>query len=69
MTSEVSHNGEEQRSNAGEEPVSTGDPRVDRAVAGLADLETLPVSKHAARYDEVHAALHDILTVGEEVQR
>lgn len=68
MTSEVSHTGEEQRSIAGKEPAITGDSRVDRAVAGLADLETMPVSEHAARYDEVHSALHDILTVGEEAQ-
>ena len=44
----------------------TGDQRVDAAVAGLAELDALPVGDHVARYDGVHAALHKILNAVDE---
>lgn len=39
----------------------TGDPRVDDAVARLADLPGLPVDEHVAVFDEVARRLHDAL--------
>ncbi|GGM79585.1 hypothetical protein GCM10012275_57780 [Longimycelium tulufanense] len=35
---------------------------VDAALAGLVDLDTLPVADHVARFDAVHGALTDALS-------
>lgn len=40
---------------------STGDPRVDTAVARLAEVDGLPTSQHAEVYDEIHRRLQDAL--------
>ncbi len=42
--------------------VSTGDLRVDAALAGLAILPTLPVAEHPGVFDDVHRGLHVALT-------
>ncbi|HEV2778646.1 MAG TPA: hypothetical protein VGX25_04525 [Actinophytocola sp.] len=42
----------------GAEPVSA----IDEAVAGLDELDELPVAEHVARYDAVHAALNAALS-------
>ncbi len=48
-----------------EEPFSrehvTGEPRVDRALARLREVEQAPLAGHVAVYDEVHGLLHDAL--------
>src|SRR5215469_9204244 len=40
---------------------STGEPRVDAALGGLADLGGLPVSEHPAVYERIHEQLVDVL--------
>jgi hypothetical protein len=35
--------------------------RVEAAVAGLAELDELPVAAHVARYDALHGELSDAL--------
>ena len=45
---------------AGAQP-STGDTRVDEAVARLADLAELPVAEHPAVFDYVHERLTEAL--------
>lgn len=40
---------------------STGDPRVDDALARLGDLGSLPLDEHVAVFDEVSRRLHDAL--------
>lgn len=40
---------------------TSGDPRVDAALAPLADLADRPLAEHVARYDTVHSALQDAL--------
>ena len=42
--------------------VSTGDERVDAALAGLTVLPTLPVADHPGVFDDVHQGLHTALT-------
>ena len=45
---------------AGERP-STGEPRVDAALARLTELEGLPVAEHRAVFEDVHRRLRDVL--------
>jgi len=45
-----------------EVPPSTGEPRVDEAVAALAALDELPTSEHADVFEDVHRRLHTALT-------
>ena len=45
---------------------STGDPRVDTALARLDRLDELPVAEHVGEYDAVHRALQDALTAIDE---
>jgi hypothetical protein len=40
---------------------STGDPRVDEAVAGLDRLRELPLDEHPAVLESVHDKLREIL--------
>ena len=40
---------------------STGDPRVDEAVAGLDRLRELPLDEHPAALESVHDKLREIL--------
>ena len=42
-------------------PSSTGDARVDAAVAGLGRLRGTPTEDHVAILEEVHGRLRDIL--------
>lgn len=42
---------------AGPEPAGTGDPRVDQALAGLADLGGRPVDEHPVVFEQVHRDL------------
>jgi hypothetical protein len=44
----------------GERP-GTGEPRVDAALAGLDELPGLPVTEHAAVFDQVHRRLREVL--------
>jgi hypothetical protein len=46
---------------AGERPSATGEPRVDAALARLAELEGLPVTEHRAVFEDVHRRLSDVL--------
>jgi hypothetical protein len=39
----------------------TGDPRVDDALRGVADLEGVPVDEHAERLSAAHGALQEVL--------
>lgn len=39
----------------------TGDPRVDAAVALLADLDDAPIHEHPAVFEAVHARLREVL--------
>ena len=45
-----------------EVPPSTGEPRVDEAVAALAALDEVPTSEHADVFEDVHRRLHTALT-------
>lgn len=49
--------------------VRTGDARVDAALAGLADLETLPVEGHAEVFERVHEQLRGALEPERPAQR
>ena len=40
---------------------ATGEPRVDAALARLAELEELPVTEHRAVFEDVHRRLRDVL--------
>ena len=40
---------------------STGDPRVDDAMARLVDVDGAPVSEHLDIYQDVHRRLHEAL--------
>ena len=42
-------------------PKSTGDARVDQAVAGLEALADLPLDEHPAALEAVHDRLREIL--------
>jgi hypothetical protein len=42
-------------------PEPTGDPRVDAAVAGLAELGARPVAEHVEVYEDVHRRLQELL--------
>jgi len=57
MTADLS--GEPASAHFASEP-ATGDPRVDAVIAGLPELDTVPVTEHAPRYTAVHAQLQDI---------
>ena len=41
--------------------LATADPRVDDAVARLAELRELPTADHVAVYEDIHSRLHDAL--------
>lgn len=41
--------------------MTTGDERVDAAVASLGGLDDLPLTDHVAVYEHVQQALHDAL--------
>jgi hypothetical protein len=43
-------------------PATTGEPRVDAALAHLSDLAEQPVAEHVAAFERVHAALADALS-------
>jgi len=43
-------------------PPSTGDARVDAAIAGLGRLPGVPAEDHVAILEEVHGRLRDILS-------
>jgi len=43
------------------EIAETGDPRVDEAISGLAELSDLPTNEHVGVYDQVHRRLQDAL--------
>lgn len=47
-------------------PSSTGDARVDTALAGLDGLDEAPVHEHAAVIEEVHRSLQDALADEDE---
>jgi hypothetical protein len=38
------------------------DPAVERAVAGIAELDEVPVAEHVERFDDVHRALTEALS-------
>ncbi len=40
---------------------ATGEPRVDAALARLAELDELPVTEHRAVFEDVHRRLRDVL--------
>ena len=40
---------------------STGEPRVDAALGGLAELHGLSISEHPAVYEQIHEQLVDVL--------
>lgn len=40
----------------------TGNPQVDKATAGLAGLDDLPVDEHAVVYDRVDSGLRAVLS-------
>jgi len=42
-------------------PETTGDPRVDAAIAHLGDLAQLPVSEHPPAFERIHAQLVEVL--------
>ena len=44
-----------------QEPMATGDPRVDGAVRGLGSLAGLDVAEHAEVFERIHASLVEIL--------
>jgi hypothetical protein len=46
---------------AGPEAPRTGDPRVDEALGGVADLDEHPVDEHAERLAAAHGALQEVL--------
>lgn len=46
--------------------LSTGEPRIDAALAPLRRLPGLPVAEHADVYDEVHRGLQDALADPDE---
>lgn len=35
---------------------------IDEAIAGTANLDTVPLTEHVARFDAVHVALNEALT-------
>ncbi len=45
---------------------STGDPRVDSALAALDEVDGTPVHDHAAVVEEVHRSLQDALADEED---
>jgi hypothetical protein len=42
-------------------PETTGDPRVDVAIAHLGDLAELPVSEHPQVFERIHSQLVEVL--------
>ena len=40
---------------------------IDAAMAGLGELDALPVAEHVARFDAVHSALSDALSAIDKV--
>lgn len=44
-----------------EQRPTTGEPRVDAALARLDELEGLPVTEHRAVFEDVHRRLRDVL--------
>ena len=51
----------EPRGDAGPGRPETGEPRVDAAVAALDELSELPVTEHAAVFEQVHRQLREVL--------
>jgi hypothetical protein len=49
---------------APEQEETTGDARVDGALAGLDELEGLPVADHPAVFEHVHQVLMETLAEG-----
>ena len=49
-------------------PLQTGNPAVDDALAGLADLASAPVADHHDRLAQAHAVLHEALDPPDEDQ-
>ncbi|MFG2089875.1 MULTISPECIES: hypothetical protein [unclassified Spirillospora] len=47
-------------------PDPTGDPRVDAAVARLAELGARPVSEHVEIYEDVHQRLQELLASADQ---
>ena len=43
------------------DPLNTADPRVDDAVARLAELRDLPTADHVSVYEDIHSRLNDAL--------
>jgi hypothetical protein len=43
------------------EPPTSGDPRVDAALARLDELPGVPVTEHPRVFDDVHRRLEDVL--------
>ncbi|GAA4227432.1 hypothetical protein GCM10022254_15130 [Actinomadura meridiana] len=46
-------------------PDPTGDPRVDAAVARLAELGGRPVAEHVEIFEDVHQRLQELLAAAE----
>jgi hypothetical protein len=44
-----------------DDPIATGDPRVDAALRKLGALESLPVSEHPPIFERVHGQLVEVL--------
>lgn len=44
-----------------EDPTTTADPRVDDAVARLAELRDLPTADHVSVYEDIHSRLNEAL--------
>ena len=49
-------------------PLQTGNPAVDDALAGLADLASAPVADHHDRLAQAHAVLHEAFDPPDEDQ-
>jgi hypothetical protein len=49
-------------------PLQTGNPAIDDALAGLADLASAPVADHHDRLAQAHAVLHEALDPPDEDQ-
>lgn len=47
---------------SGTDGETTGDERVDAALAGLGDLQEAPLARHPEIFQDVHRRLQDTLT-------
>jgi hypothetical protein len=50
-------------------PPTTGNPEIDEALGGLADLDSVPVAEHHDRLAEVQARLQTALETGSDLRR